>query len=199
MRQRYLPRMLTDPVRAVRIEAARALAGPAGSGHRAADRPAFDQALDGIHRRADVQRGSARGADEPRQPLRDRAAIRRRDRRIPEGARDRPDVRRRRTSISPTSTGARRRRRSRGRRCGKASRACPTAAALHYALGLTLVRQKKTPRRCANSREAAQAGARQRALRVRLRRRPQRCRPPQGRAARRSTPRASAIPTIATC
>ena len=44
-RQRFLPRMLADPVRAVRIEAARALAGPAEAGLQADDRPRFDRAL----------------------------------------------------------------------------------------------------------------------------------------------------------
>ena len=39
-RQRYLPRMLDDPVRAVRIEAARALAGRAGAGTAADDQRA---------------------------------------------------------------------------------------------------------------------------------------------------------------
>jgi len=45
LRQRYLTRMLGDPVRAVRIEAARALAGPAESGLGADDRKRFDAAL----------------------------------------------------------------------------------------------------------------------------------------------------------
>src|SRR6185369_11044854 len=44
-RQRFLPRMLADPVRAVRVEAARALAGPAEAGLQADDRPRFDRAL----------------------------------------------------------------------------------------------------------------------------------------------------------
>ncbi|HEX9178789.1 MAG TPA: tetratricopeptide repeat protein, partial [Burkholderiales bacterium] len=44
-RLRYLPRLLTDPVRAVRIEAARALAGEAERQLSGADRPAFDRAL----------------------------------------------------------------------------------------------------------------------------------------------------------
>ncbi|HET7097958.1 MAG TPA: tetratricopeptide repeat protein, partial [Casimicrobiaceae bacterium] len=45
-RQQYLPRMLQDPVRAVRIEAAHALAGPADAGLREGDRAAFNRAID---------------------------------------------------------------------------------------------------------------------------------------------------------
>jgi tetratricopeptide (TPR) repeat protein len=44
-RLRYLPRILDDPVRAVRIEAARALAGPPERGLPAGQRAAFDRAL----------------------------------------------------------------------------------------------------------------------------------------------------------
>jgi tetratricopeptide (TPR) repeat protein len=44
-RQRYLPRMLGDSVRAVRIEVARALAGPAEAGLATEDRARFDGAL----------------------------------------------------------------------------------------------------------------------------------------------------------
>jgi predicted CXXCH cytochrome family protein len=44
-RLQYLPRMLKDPVLAVRVEAARSLAGPAESGLREADRAAFERAL----------------------------------------------------------------------------------------------------------------------------------------------------------
>jgi len=43
--QRYLPRMLVDPVRAVRIETARALAGPTEARLTADDRPRFESAL----------------------------------------------------------------------------------------------------------------------------------------------------------
>ncbi len=46
IRQRYLARMLSDPVRVVRVEAARALAGPAEAGLAPADRDAFLKALD---------------------------------------------------------------------------------------------------------------------------------------------------------
>jgi Flp pilus assembly protein TadD len=45
-REQYLPRMLQDPVLAVRIEAVHALAGPAESGLREADRAAFRRALE---------------------------------------------------------------------------------------------------------------------------------------------------------
>jgi Flp pilus assembly protein TadD len=45
VRQRYLPRILGDPVRAVRVEAARALAGPAEAGLATEDRARFDSAL----------------------------------------------------------------------------------------------------------------------------------------------------------
>ncbi|MEP7327935.1 MAG: multiheme c-type cytochrome, partial [Betaproteobacteria bacterium] len=44
-RQRYLPRMLGDPVRAVRVEAAFGLAGPSEAGLAPADRARFDRAL----------------------------------------------------------------------------------------------------------------------------------------------------------
>jgi Flp pilus assembly protein TadD len=46
LRVRYLPRMLADPVKMVRIEAAHALAGPAEGRIPAADRAAFAKALD---------------------------------------------------------------------------------------------------------------------------------------------------------
>jgi tetratricopeptide (TPR) repeat protein len=45
-RVRYLPRMLADPVKSVRIDAARALAGPSEGQIPAADRDAFAKALD---------------------------------------------------------------------------------------------------------------------------------------------------------
>jgi len=45
MRQRYVPRMLDDPVLAVRIEAARILGAAGGRALPAAQRPAFDKAL----------------------------------------------------------------------------------------------------------------------------------------------------------
>jgi predicted CXXCH cytochrome family protein len=45
MRQRYVPRMLDDPVLAVRIEAARILGAAGGRALTAAQRPAFDKAL----------------------------------------------------------------------------------------------------------------------------------------------------------
>jgi predicted CXXCH cytochrome family protein len=45
VRQRYLPRMLDDPVRAVRIEAARSLAGDPERGLSATQRAAFTKAL----------------------------------------------------------------------------------------------------------------------------------------------------------
>ena len=44
-RQRYLPRMLGDPVRAVRIETARAIAGRAETGLATEDRARFDRAF----------------------------------------------------------------------------------------------------------------------------------------------------------
>jgi tetratricopeptide (TPR) repeat protein len=46
LRLRYLPRMLNDPVRSVRSEAAHALAGPPETGIPADIRPAFQKALD---------------------------------------------------------------------------------------------------------------------------------------------------------
>ena len=46
IRQRFLPRMLGDPVRAVRIEAAHALAGPPETGLKGSERTAFDRAVE---------------------------------------------------------------------------------------------------------------------------------------------------------
>ena len=45
-RQQYLPRMLQDPVRAIRVSAAHALAGPAEAGLRGTDRAAFDRGIE---------------------------------------------------------------------------------------------------------------------------------------------------------
>ena len=45
LRQQYLPRMLTDPVRAVRIESARSLAGAGEAAIPTGARAGFDKAL----------------------------------------------------------------------------------------------------------------------------------------------------------
>jgi tetratricopeptide (TPR) repeat protein len=45
-RRQFLPRMLQDPVRAIRIEAARALAGPPADALRDAERSGFERAID---------------------------------------------------------------------------------------------------------------------------------------------------------
>ena len=143
-RVRYLPRMLGDPVRMVRIEAARALAGAPEGGLMPADRPRFEAAL------AEYAAAQRYNADRPegRANLGGLHAAR-------------GDVAsaiaeyRRAIAIDPTFTAAYvnladlyRVRGAEGEaeivlREGIARE--PSAAALHHALGLVLVRQKKTP------------------------------------------------------
>ena len=90
-RQRYLPRMLADPVRSVRIEAARALAGQsrvAAGGGRARGVRAV---ACGVCGGADLQRRPLREPDQPRQPVRAARRRVRRDRGVSQG--DRASIR----------------------------------------------------------------------------------------------------------
>ena len=142
-RQRFLTRMLGDPVRAVRIEAARALAGPAEAGLSADDRPRFDRALaeyiaaqtynadrpDGRGRLAELYavRGNAEGAIAEY-----RKAIEM-DPTYVQAYANLADLYRVRGVDGEAEAVL---------RAGIAK--VPDAAALHHALGLTLVRQKRT-------------------------------------------------------
>jgi predicted CXXCH cytochrome family protein len=136
-RARYLPRMLADPVRTVRIEAARELAGEPEARLAAADRDAFAKAIDEYVATPEGQlslgnvravRGDVQGA---------RAAF--------EAA----------LALDPTSVEARVNLADLNRSLGDEAQAqavlragiarTPKAAALHYALGLSLVRQKDVP------------------------------------------------------
>ena len=183
-RVRYLPRMLNDPVKIVRIEAARALAGPAESAHSRRRPRRVHARVRRIHRRADLQRRPSRRSDEPRQPLRARAATGRA--RSPSSARRSRSTRRRsrRASISPTSTARRAATPRRKRCCAKASRSRRARRALHHALGLSLVRQKRSADALRELGDAAKLRARQRALRLRLRGRARGCGQAAGGAAR---------------
>jgi len=152
-RVRYLPRMLSDPVRSVRIEAARALAGPPEAQIPAAERNAFDKAL------AEYIAVQAYNADRPegRMSLGNLYAAR--------GDAERAAAEfGKALEIDPTSVEARvnladlyRVQRDEAKaeavlRQGIAI--SPRSAALHYALGLTLVRAKRSAE---SVRELAQA------------------------------------------
>ena len=143
-RQRYLARMMADPVRAVRIEATRALVGPAETGLATEDRARFDRAYAELVAvqtyNADRPEGrvglanlyAARGDGE--------AAIAEFRKAIAQDA-----------SFVPAYANLADLYRARGveseaesvLRSGIAR--VPKAAALHHALGLSMVRQKRTP------------------------------------------------------
>ena len=143
LRERYLARMLADPVRAVRIEAARALSGPSEKALPASDRAAFDKAL------AEYVAVQTYNADRPegRTNLGNLYAIR--------GDAERAIAEYRKAlAIDPTFVGAYVNLADLYRARGAEGEALailrqglardPKVAALHYALGLTLVRQKQT-------------------------------------------------------
>ena len=141
-RQRYLPRMLGDPVRAVRIEAARAIAGSAEAGLASEERARFDSALAEFievqNFNADRPEGHAnlgllyavRGNTEAA-IAEYRKAIQRDPTFVPAYA-NLADVYRARGAESEAEAVL---------RTGIAK--VPSADALHHALGLVLVRQKR--------------------------------------------------------
>ncbi len=142
-RLRYLPRMLTDPVRSVRIEAARALAGPDESRIPAAQRDAFAKAL------AEYVAVQTYNADRPEghlnlgnlhairgDPNRALAEFEKAieiDPRSVEARVNLADLHRARGADGEAETVLR-----------KGIALEPRAAPLHHALGLALVRQKQT-------------------------------------------------------
>ncbi len=141
-RLRYLPRMLNDPARGVRIEAAHALAGPPEARLPAADRAAFAKALD------EYVATQTYLADRPegRMNLGNLHATR------GDPAAAIAEFRKA-LEIDPTSVEARVNLADVYRTRGAESEAesvlrqgianAPRAAALHHALGLTLVREKR--------------------------------------------------------
>ena len=153
-RQQYLPRMLQDPVRAIRVDAAHALAGPGEAGLRGADRAAFDRAIEEF---VAVQ---SYNADRPegRTSLANLYALRgEAERAITEYRKaieldptfiqayaNLADLYRARGSESESEAAL---------RAGLARN--PAAAALHYALGLSLTRQKRTAEAVKEFAEAA--------------------------------------------
>ncbi len=153
LRQRYLPRMLGDPIlpRAHRGRAGTRRPGGRGAfgGRPCALRPRDRR----VRRRADLQRGSPGGEDEPRQPVRRARRSGFRDRGIPEGHRHRPDVRAGlREPRGPLPRAQRRSAADAALRQGLARN--PRTAVLHHALGLSLVRQKRLPEALPEFREA---------------------------------------------
>jgi tetratricopeptide (TPR) repeat protein len=141
-RIRYLPRMLADPVRSVRIDAARALAGPPEARLPAADREAFAKALD------EYVAAQVYVADRPegRVNLGNLYALR--------GNAERAQAEfGKALEIDPTAVAAYVNLADLHRARGAEAEAekvlrqgiarAPRAAALHYALGLALVRQKR--------------------------------------------------------
>jgi tetratricopeptide (TPR) repeat protein len=141
-RLRFLPRMLVDPVRAVRIEAATALAGQAEAGIPAGERAAFAKALDEY---VAVQRYHA-DRPEGRMSLGNLYAARNEpERAIAEY--------RKALEIDPTFVAAYANLADLYRSLGREKEAetvlhqglakLPRAAALHHALGLALARQKR--------------------------------------------------------
>jgi tetratricopeptide (TPR) repeat protein len=142
-RQRYLARMLQDPVRAVRIEAAHALAGPAAYSLPAADRTFFERAIDEY---IAVQTYNA-DRPEARTNLADLYALRGDAERAAAHYRKAIDLD---STFIPAYANLADFYRDRGME-GEAEATLrsglvrnPNAAALHHALGLALIRQKRT-------------------------------------------------------
>jgi tetratricopeptide (TPR) repeat protein len=139
----FLPRMLSDPARAVRVEAARALAGQPEAGLPAGERTAFARALEEY---VAVQRYNA-DRPEGRLNLGNLYAVRNEpERALAEY--------RKALEIDPTFVAAYANLADLQRALGREAEAeaalrqglakQPRAAALHHALGLGLVRQKKS-------------------------------------------------------
>jgi tetratricopeptide (TPR) repeat protein len=162
-RLRYLPRMLNDPVRSIRIEAARALAGPTEARSATTERDAFAKAL------AEYVAVQTYNADRPegRMNLGNLYAMR--------GDPERAIAEfRKALEIDATSVEARVNLADLYRTRGVETEAetvlrqgiakTPRAAPLHYALGLTLVREKRHADGLREFGEAARL-RRQRALR----------------------------------
>jgi predicted CXXCH cytochrome family protein len=141
-RLQYLARMLQDPVRAIRVEAAHALAGPGEAGLRGSDRAAFARAVEEF---VAVQTYNA-DRPEGRTSLANLYAVR--------GDAERAIAEYRKAiELDPTFFQAYANLADlyRGRGAENESEAAlraglarsPAAAALHYALGLSLTRQKR--------------------------------------------------------
>jgi predicted CXXCH cytochrome family protein len=143
-RQQYLPRMLQDPVLAVRIEAAHALAGPGESGLREADTAAFNRAIDEFiavqtyasdqpEGRTSLANLYAQRGDTESAIVQYRKAIEL-DPTFVQAYANLADLYRARGAESESEAVL---------RAGLARN--PRAAALQHALGLSLTRQKRTP------------------------------------------------------
>ena len=196
-RQRYLSRMLADPVRTVRIEAARALAGPAESQLGESDRAAFTKAL------AEYVAAQTYNADRPE----GRMSLGNLDAQRGDAAAAIAEYRKA-IEIDPTFLAAYANLADLYRARGAEGEAVavlreglarnPRGAVLHHALGLSLVRQKQTAEslsRCKTAADLAPENARfAYVYAVALN--------GAGKTRRRSPcwrARASASPTIATC
>jgi Flp pilus assembly protein TadD len=153
-RLRYLPRMLADPRRAVRIDAARALAGDAEQRLSPADRAAFDKAL------AEYVAAQRFNADRPeaqtalgnlflaRGEIEDATAAYRAALRL--------DPTHAQAAVNLSDLYRVRGLEAEGERVLRETmKAAPRSAALHHALGLTLIRQKRVPEAVAALGEAA--------------------------------------------
>ena len=153
-RVRYLPRMLGDPVRAVRIEAARALVGPPESGLLPDQRASFDAALaeyvavqrynaDRPEGRSGLAQVHAARGDAQAAIAEYRKAIELDPAFVPAYV-NLSDLYRARGAEGEAEALLR-----------EGIARAPDAAALHHALGLALVRQKKTPEALKELTEAA--------------------------------------------
>jgi predicted CXXCH cytochrome family protein len=158
IRQRYLPRMLDDPVLAIRIETAHALAGPAEAGLKASERATLDRVL------AEYIAVHTYNSDRPegRTSLANLYAIR-------GDAEHAITEYRKAIELDPTFVQAYVNLADLFRERGVESAAeaalraglsrNPKSAPLHYALGLSLVRQKRTAEGLKSLAEAARLDA----------------------------------------
>ena len=154
MRVQLLPRLLDDPIRQVRMEAAHALAGEAEASLAASAHPAFDRAL------AEWVASERFNADRPeaQSALADLAARR-------GHADEAAATYRKALTLDPTFEAAalnladlQRAQDHDGdaeRTIRDALKRAPQSAPAHYALGLTLVRQKRLPEAVTELREAS--------------------------------------------